>query len=336
MRAIKFSYAATSLVLAFLPPYLARLLVGAIVTITAAITVWSVQEEKVVLGRVDRAVYSENVGGTFVEVSRLFADPEAVLLLDFIDPHIEPRTWDILFAFGNSRTVGTDSTRARTLFEAEHFGVLPVSSFIERIRDPAVALELMHTSNWGFALIAGLIVVFSRLALRAGFGAIFGCVTAFATFLLVHLNANAALLPIPGKFFEPLILAAGFAGLTIGFKATIGDTARLGERLTALLLAIALVPYIASVEIIPVTLAWTLPILALLSPVILPVTAAALILKFGIPLDIQSTWLAFAVLLVVGLLFQARWHGNRIHAPVKADLGLKPERSGLIDIDQLL
>ena len=336
MRPVKYVYATATLAFAFVSPRIARFLVTAVLAILGVIVIWAAREPAVMVGMVDEVVRLDNVSATLVAITPPFGDP---LALKITDPVLAGRTLDspdLVIVFGAMVDMAEPGLRPDGFFEVSRVGILPVSDLLNQLDATALREEIARTNKWGVVLIAGLLAVFSHTALRAGAAALFGAVSALTTFLLLHINAESAFLPVPQELFGPLILAGGIGGGAIAFKAALHDPAHLGERLAAAVLALPLALLLPAAGLMPEPIAWTLPLLALPFPALTPVSAAMLVLNQGLDLDMQSSWLSFAGMLVLAWLFRRRWADPGKRSLRASHQRFRPDNSGHIDIDQLL
>ncbi len=338
MRLVKpatFVYAAASLAFALVPPALARFLVFAILVLGSALVIWIWRDPGFVFGVVDR---TDNAVA-FAAVRPLPTGETIALRL------FEPlagtgeggiRAADLVFAKGESKpVVGIPGLNASSFFAAETAARLPVSTLLEVRNDPGVIGPIKRMNAIGVIGIALGLTLFAHFALRLGAAAIFGAIATVFGFLALHVVQWTGTIPIPTAVIEPATFSGGAVALVMAFKAMLRDPWLMGHRIAAVLLALPLMVVTTQTGLLPEMLAWTLPVFALVWPVVVPVAAAALLLRSGFDLDTAQTVLAVAGLLVL------RWpplkrlvRARRLspgHGPA-----LTPDERGEIDIDRIL
>lgn len=117
MRPVKYVYATATLAFAFVPPHVARLLVGAVLAIAAGILLWAAQDPSVVLGVTEQVVRPENVQATLVAITQPLADPPALKIADAVLAGRTVAPPDLLIAFGDMVAIDNPTLRPDEVFE---------------------------------------------------------------------------------------------------------------------------------------------------------------------------------------------------------------------------
>lgn len=335
MRPDKFLFAAGSLAFAFVPPRLARLLVGAVLALTVAMTTWIWQTETVRLGIVGETLRPDASQSILVALIEPGGVETVLNVPDTVLQGTKLQTNDVAIVFGASLDRANGLVQNGPIFETTRIGVLPTSMVSANDTTTSVSEGLEKFGPWGAGAIAVALVLFARMVLRLLSAAAFGAVTAATSFFLLHINADVAFLPIPAIFNPSLIFAVALAATAVGFKATIGDARRLGERLSAFVMAIGLIGPIVEAGLLPEVLAWALPPMAIVFPVLPPLLLATLLLQTGFDLSLLENGLVLAIFVILRLPFWGRFDWRR-KAVSKLTSQLTTDAKGAIHIEQLL
>lgn len=201
---------------------------------------------------------------------------------------------DIVIVFGQT----TDG-----LFSIEHMGIAPLDDAVssEMGKEALGFLETLLTSSsdLGLMIIAAMLVIFARFLLRASGALMVGATTASLMFVLAHWNTATATIAVPTSITDLLILAAGLAGSAIGYKASLGDKARLLQRLGGVALTLPLAGPMAALAGLPPEAGQILPVLAALMPEIAVIALAVLLLTGG--LGLETAEIAITATALLGL-----------------------------------
>jgi len=335
----KFVYSLAALWFAFIPPGVARLLVIAAAGLALFLAWWLTQSPDLVVGVVTD-LRPGGARGTLALVDLPWADAVPVLVPPTVAGGDALALHDLILAHGYAVTVDqAGQTLATSIFAVEALGILPMSDTLALLADPQQSGLTPDLNPLGMALIAGLLLVFAHLTLRISSSAMIAGTFAVLTFLGLHLNLNLAepLLPVPIPLFAALILAGAVTGGVFGYKALLADRWLMGERLTALVLALPLAILLMRVGLLPETVGYILALpIAFLVPVSVPLAAAAMLLQQGFDLDLLQTWLAFGGLLLARLLAVVIGPTGLVSQPARTTFVPDPDERGEFDLADVL
>lgn len=349
MRPSKFAYAAGSLVFALVTPPVARLAVAAIALTLGLLAYWGHSDPNLVMGTVAQTK-TEVSGGTLLGITPLWpwASAEVAIVPSVLVPSEPPYPGDWVIGFGEAIALEAPQDRSQhgnisteelgtsliQYLALSSFGLFSVGQDVAEFADVSLSDRIEGSNSWLVTILALGLTLFARRAMRLTACGVIGYIATVTSFVLLHLNAHDGLLSLPDALSEPLILAGGVAGFVLAFKATIGDSWRIGERLGAILVALVLTPLLLDMVDAPDAVAPAVLFAALLFPVLMPVTLASVMLTLGLDLQPQIGLLALGGLLVAR---QVAAFGKRKRKPA-ASAAFQPDldETGAFDLNDLV
>lgn len=329
----KFVFALASLTFAFIPARAARLLVLSAAVLGAAGFYWIHVAPDMVVGIVDAVRPPNRLDAWLMAVTPPFSDQIGVAIPPGLadGPPAAPR--DFVIAFGEP--LQARGAAPSGLLRVDRIGVLPLSDVLAFIEAPGNLDWISNPNRWGVIVLAALIALFARALLRVGAGAALAAGFTVLSFIALHLNAREGFLPMPEPFFPGLILAGGIIGAVVGYKASLEDRTRLGERLAAVLLAVPLQMIAATSGYVPGSVSYATYAVALLTPTVVPVAYAALLLAWGLQLGPLEGIGALTGMLAVRFLF----HGDAarpLPAALEPRVMPRTDERGRFDLDDFI
>lgn len=294
MKPAKFAITAATIVISLVPPPLARLAVAGITATAAALLFWAAQEPAAIIGSVTQLQSSAQTGQTLLAITPWW--PGAASEVALATTGTGAAIGDLAIALGEVQSVA-DGSRVGlvSILNADTLATLPLGNWRGEAA-PEFTRAIAEARPAMVIVAAVLLVGLAQLTLRLGAAALFACVSAVTAFLLLNVNAHTPQIPVPQALHALLIVSTATAGGVLAFKATIGDIWRVGERVAAPLLALALVS--ALQETLPAALIWGLPIMAFLFPAVAPVALATALLAVHFEWSAATVPFAFALLLI--------------------------------------
>jgi len=301
MKPTKFAFAAGSLIFALVTPAIARLAVATITVVLGLLLYWAQAEPTAVIGTVEQSRTSA-AGGALMAISPAWptASTEVVSLDPSLVSEVPPQPGDHVIVFGQVQAVNpNEHLRLSEILRGEQIGILPVGSYLQDTTTSDLKGRVATSNRWFVTALAIGMALFARICMRLSASAIFAGVTVLVSFLLLHLGARDGLLPVPDALFEPVMLGTAVAGAVLAFKASIGDRWRIGERFAAVVLTQLLAPALFDVGPVPEHLSLPLTVLAVLFPVLVPVSIASAMLTIALDLEPHLGWMTLGGLLVL-------------------------------------
>lgn len=331
------AYVVASIAFSFLPPWIARLFAVAVLLGFAVLVGLLVQGEGMVLGIVETVrPPGENFPDLLTEVQGLALAglPEATLRLPAdVAAVADLAPGDLVFAIGAVEPIGSFA-----LLNVSSALALPLEEILNRLDATLIWLDLPGLHPVGVILAAVLLAVFARVALRVAAAATLAPMMALLALAMLTTNLSLRILPIPGDLVEPATVIGAIIGAVIGYKSLLRDRTRLGERLAAAVLGLALAPFLA--HALGVSPAHTIiaALLGLMVPVATPVLAAALLVHAWVPLDPVWASVGAAAAVAAHLAFD-RWKGGRSGRSSRNDAPMfhpAPDARGEFPLHQII
>lgn len=338
MRPSKSAYIVASLAFAFLPPGRARGLALILFLILAGIFIWAWNASDVVIGQVTNVLMIAGSGDALIGMQPLATGPGALQIPAVLMPANPIMLQDIVFAHGQEQVM----PESIAYLEVGRIGVLQVSSYHTKLTALWDAAKVSQTSPVGIAMAAALMVIFAPILLRFGAAAVMALLSGLISFLLLQINAGEILVPIPPLQVEGLVMAGAVIGAVIGYKALIEDPTRIGERVIAMIFALPMLVFVATLLaeaglVVPEPLLWAIPLLASIAPVITPVLAALLLVTAGLDLAPVETAIVGTVMFGARFIIaHARRQSTQSGVATLAPFQPETDARGEFDLGQIL
>lgn len=337
MKPAKFAYAAASLALAFVRPPVARLLVVTVAAVIGFVAFWADREPAALFGTVSQVQVAEASGQTFFAVDPWWpgaAQEVASIAPEAVQTTI-PQVGDLIMAFGFARPVtDPERVRARQVLEVTDLGVLPITFFEREVADRPLQDRVAGSSPWLVIAVTTALALYANLALRLGASAVFAGLSTLAVFLVLRFSQQDGLLPVPGVMHEPILIAAAAAGAALAFKAMIGESWKIGQRGVAIILSLALTPFLQDTLVLPDVLALGWPVLSFLFPVLPVLALSAAMITIALSVDPQEGWAVLGLLAAIRLA--ARWEARPATAAILSTGKPDVDPTGRFDIENLI
>ena len=292
MSLVKILALIPALLTSAIPPAAARLIATAVLIAIVALPTVPRQGGDIVIGFIEQT--AERPAGILAEVGSPISASKALLISHGLAEGPAIALGQLVIASA------TPVTGAAAIMEADAFRTVPLNR-IGTVSDLFDRLELSPQQlAWGSMVLALVLVLCAGPLVHLAAIGLFATICAAVAWIALHYNGLAERLAIPENLHTTVLLIAAVAGAGIAYRALQHDPARLGLRLAGKALAIPLVPLIAQAGLVGSVsgLAWGLIPLAILTPVIPALAAAALVLQSGLGLGVMETWLAFAAMLL--------------------------------------